>query len=539
MKKKKKATKLSRKTYVVDTSIVIERKVSDLVKKKKIAGKIIIPRAVLAELENQANQNQSEGFIGLEEITSLRELAKKKKIHLDYEGERPKEWHIKRAHAGAIDDMIRSIAYDKRAVLITADRVQSLVAEAMGIKTILILPVSAKKIKALDIEKFFTPNTMSVHLKEDSIPLAKQGKPGKWQFKLLRKTKLSAHDVKVFAADIIEKTKLTQGAFIEISSPGINIVQFKNFRIVICKPPFSDGWEITAVRPVATLELKDYNLSNKLKQRLKTSATGILVSGAPGSGKTTFTAALAKFYAKEDKIIKTIESPRDLQVPDKITQYSKDFGSRQSIHNVLLLTRPDYTMFDEMRTTHDFKLYADLRLAGIGLAGVIHATNPIDAVQRFVGRVELGMIPQIIDTVVFIDKGEVDKVLELSMRVKVPTGMTEADLARPIVEVNDFETGQLEYEIYSYGEHTVVVPIKKRRRGRTQMSIPYRIKETKKFINFYFKDRVRSVNLQINNKPIKTLSVNRKGTARIYKKSKLGRQVLDALVSGKDISFTR
>jgi len=45
--------------------------------------------------------------------------------------------------------------------------------------------------------------------------------------------------------------------------------------------------------------------------------------------------------------------------------------------------------------------------------------------------------------------------------VKVPSGMTEADLARPVVVITDFETGKLEYEIYSYGEETVVIPVRK------------------------------------------------------------------------------
>ncbi len=47
------------------------------------------------------------------------------------------------------------------------------------------------------------------------------------------------------------------------------------------------------------------------------------------------------------------------------------------------------------------------------------------------------------------------------MTVKVPTGMIEKDLARPLVEIRDFETGRLEYEIYTFGEQTVVVPIKR------------------------------------------------------------------------------
>jgi ATPase len=114
-----------------------------------------------------------------------------------------------------------------------------------------------------------------------------------------------------------------------------------------------------------------------------------------------------------------------------------------------------------MRNTDDFNLFADLRLSGVGMIGIVHATNAVDSIQRFMNRVELGVIPQIIDTVLFIKFGEVNKVLNLGMTVKCPSGMTEADLARPVVEVRDFETGKLEYEIYTYGEQTVVMPIKK------------------------------------------------------------------------------
>ena len=38
--------------------------------------------------------------------------------------------------------------------------------------------------------------------------------------------------------------------------------------------------------------------------------------------------------------------------------------------------------------------------------------------------------------------------------------MTESDLARPIVVISDFETRRAEYELYSYGEETVVVPVR-------------------------------------------------------------------------------
>jgi ATPase len=89
----------------------------------------------------------------------------------------------------------------------------------------------------------------------------------------------------------------------------------------------------------------------------------------------------------------------------------------------------------------------------------LHASNAVDAIQRFIGKIELGMIPQIIDTVIFIQNGKLSKVYELKMTVKVPSGMMAADLARPVVNINDFETGKLEYEIYAYGEEAVVIPV--------------------------------------------------------------------------------
>lgn len=35
----------------------------------------------------------------------------------------------------------------------------------------------------------------------------------------------------------------------------------------------------------------------------------------------------------------------------------------------------------------------------------------------------------------------------------------DEDLARPLIEVRDFETGSVEFEIYTFGDQTVVVPI--------------------------------------------------------------------------------
>jgi len=451
--------KVSVERIVPDTSVIIEGLLSRKIGENEIKTKeVIFHEAVLAELEHQANQGKAIGFLGLDEIKRIKDLTSKKSFQITFRGDRPRAVDIRHASLGEIDALIRQLAYDEDATLITSDKVQSEVALARGMKVIYFRPPE-KSFKKLKLEKFFDEITMSVHLRENVMPYAKKGMPGKWEFKALRKKTLSQEEIQDISREIIEDAKLRRDSFIEIERFGSTIVQLDRYRIVITRPPFSDGWEITAVRPVKKLILQDYNLSEKLMNRIGKQAEGILIAGAPGMGKSTFAQALAEFYAQQDKIVKTVEAPRDLVLPENITQYSISHGDAQEIHDILLLSRPDYTVFDEMRNTDDFKLFADLRLSGVGMVGVVHATNPVDAIQRFIGRVEMGVIPQVIDTVVFIKDGTINKVLSLGMTVKVPSGMTEADLARPIVVINDFETGKPLYEIYSYGEQTVVVPV--------------------------------------------------------------------------------
>ncbi len=441
---------------VPDTSIIIEGLVSSNIIEKKLKTKeIIIHEAVLAELEHQANQGKAIGFLGLDEIKKIRELSEKDKFVVNFVGKRPTSNEIRYASLGEIDALIRESAWNEEATLLTGDKTQARVAEAKGINVVLV--AKEKRTEAISIEKYFDKQTMSVHLRENLVASAKRGKPGEWKFMELGKKKLTQEDIKEMSKEIIEEARLRDDGFIEVERKGSTIIQLGTYRIVITRPPFSDGWEITAVRPVKVLSIKDYKLSEKLSQRIE-KAEGILIAGAPGHGKTTFAQALAKFYSEKEKIVKTIEAPRDLQLGDEITQYAISHGSAEEVHDILLLSRPDYTVFDEMRNTDDFRLFSDMRLAGVGLVGVIHATQPIDAIQRFIGRIELGVIPHVIDTVIFIRNGQIENIFAVKMVVKVPSGMTEADLARPVVVVTDFETGRLMFEIYSYGEETVVIP---------------------------------------------------------------------------------
>ncbi len=448
----------------MDTSVILNGKILELINEEELGIKpiILISRIVTAEIEFQANVGKVIGKYGLDVLKKLREYHNKGKIKLELVGKRPTMEQIKLNYGGELDAAIRQDTHD--ATLITGDKVQYDMGIFEGLNVILIKEEVKKKKKGLPHLKlfdFFDENTMSVHLKRYILPYAKKGSPGNWYLSKINDEYITSKQIEDIIYEILEAVKEDPRSFIEIERKGAIVAILGEYRIVITRPPFSSEIEITIVRPLVKKQIENYNLNDALMKRLQI-AEGILVCGSPGAGKSTFAAALSNYYLKQNKIVKTLESVRDLQVSPEITQYTKLEGSLENSADILLLTRPDFTIFDEVRTTDDFKVFSNFRLSGVGMIGVIHSTHAIDALMRFISHVELGMISSIIDTIIFIEGGKVSTVLSLNMTVKVPSGFRDADLARPVIEVRDFVNRSLIFEIYSFGQDTVVIPVSRK-----------------------------------------------------------------------------
>ncbi len=443
---------------VPDTSVVIDGRITSMIREGEYNGyTIIIPEAVVAELESQANQGREIGFSGLIELQRLSDMAAEGIIELQYVGNRPSLEQVKLASGGEIDALIRNVALQYENVkFITSDIVQAEVAKAKGLNVLYLKP-QAGEFSPLSIDQFFDETTISVHLKERVKPTARKGNLEHSEIVTLRDTPISEYELRQMAQEILERAKRDPDGFVEVERKGVTVVQIGSMRIAIMRRPFSDGMNITAFRPVLREQYDPGLLTPEIKTCLAEKSSGILIAGPPGSGKTTLAQTIASYLLESGNQVCTMENPRDLQVPDSVTQFSPLDGSMKKTGEVLILIRPDHVIFDEIRVEEDFQVYVDMRLAGIGTIGVVHSQTPCDALQRFINRVDFSTIANAIDTLIFVDEKAKMSVYSIRLVVGKPTGMQDISKNCPIIKLSRFSDGVTVCDAFCYEGHIIVL----------------------------------------------------------------------------------
>jgi len=140
---------------------------------------------------------------------------------------------------------LRELASRSGGTVFTSDPITARICEALAINFNYLAPRDI-----LPLEEIFGPNVMSLHLKESVPPRIKKGVPGSWSFEEVSSKPLSRAELELIVAQVMREVYRTLGrsSFVEMDKGDAQIVQLGDYRIVITRPPLSDGLEVTIVR---------------------------------------------------------------------------------------------------------------------------------------------------------------------------------------------------------------------------------------------------------------------------------------------------
>ncbi|HUR61607.1 MAG TPA: PIN domain-containing protein, partial [Candidatus Thermoplasmatota archaeon] len=196
-------------TIVPDTSVLVDGRLTQMLREAPDGSRVVVPMAALAELEAQANRGLETGIAGLDELATLQRLAGEGRITIEFTGERPRADEISNAHRGAIDALVRDAAVAAGALFVTSDRVQAHAAAAQGIRHQYLRPVikEQRDLTKLQLWGYFDAQTMSVHLKADCVPMAKKGTPGAVVYQPVASAPMPHAQLRALSRECIEFAK--------------------------------------------------------------------------------------------------------------------------------------------------------------------------------------------------------------------------------------------------------------------------------------------------------------------------------------------
>ncbi|PKM92476.1 MAG: hypothetical protein CVU81_00285 [Euryarchaeota archaeon HGW-Euryarchaeota-1] len=440
--------------YLLDTSIIINQKISELIKTKDIPSHstIIVPTVALRELEHQANRRERIGYAGIEELQTLQNYAKEGYINLIYEDVIYTPEDVDTAKLGALDALIIKAAIKNNAIFITADKVQSKIARAQGCEAYYYEYISGKFIAEhhheetppLSFEKFFDKNTMSIHILQDGFVFAKIRENGKAKYTKISQNTLAFDEIKKIEHEIKNHPLLVS----ETATPYYNKGKIDDYRITIVNPPFSARLEINIIKQRITKTFADYKISEQQIAFLK-NTRGVIISSKIGGGKTSFARALFVELSKcgDEEIAKIIESQPEQIVCENTNQYDRSTIPSEDLNQFILSSRTDRLLFDEIKTQDDLKMFTNFRLADVITISTLNIADEACALHFIFSNIPFIVASRIIDAFVFLNEdGSVNKILIPKIKIKKDN---------VLVKMVDLK-GKPQFECYNQQNDTII-----------------------------------------------------------------------------------
>lgn len=132
------------------------------------------------------------------------------------------------------------------------------------------------------------------------------------------------------------------------------------------------------------------DLPQPVQTSLSAGAGGILVAGAPGSGKTTFLRTLIQYLSQKDRIVCVVDERGELMAGERTglsesTRLSCDVYTRctkvEGIHMALRCMNPQYIVCDELGTPADIAAVEQGVASGALFLASVHCDSP-EALQK-------------------------------------------------------------------------------------------------------------------------------------------------------------
>ncbi len=416
---------------IPDTSVIINGKISKLIEKGDLTEcEIVIPLAVIDELQAQASKGREIGVKGLEEIKRLRELAEKQNVEIRFSGERPGLEDIKLARSGRIDALIRDVAKAEGGELYTSDYIQALVAEAEGVPVKYIEPYELAE--QFSFEEYLAPNLISLHLKAGSPPYGKILKNGLIEVAKLRDDSCSEDELNKMVEEVVAASRPSVESDITLLKSSAIIIETDKYRVSAAKPPFSDRFEVIIQRnPISDL-VKEEDLEVIAGECLS-GIKGVLILNADGLYVFPIAERIGEMFQEHGKLVKLIGHSK--RSSTSISYYSSLNGDLEKTLDFIILNKPDYVIFDEIRRPRDFQMIHNLRASGINVIAFMNSSELKLALEKALDKIAYSFLPEVFQQIIYLRCGGSPEIYRLSSSVKIPTGLSPSNSPKSLIEV--------------------------------------------------------------------------------------------------------